>query len=113
MSGLHSRDGVVDGSEAFGVVFDLSDSTVALDERSVMRFARTLAFGDGKTSLPPAAIAAGAHRSYIACLFAQLPQAERVIGVFGTTAEARAWLANRSDATLPLPACSALHGGRP
>ena len=104
MPGLHGRD-VVD--EAFGVVFDLSDSSVALDERSVMRFARTLAFGDGKTSLRPAAIAAGAHRSYIACLFAQLPQAERVIGIFGTTAEARAWLATRGGASPPLPAYSA------
>ena len=97
MPGLHSCDDVVDGS---GVVFDLSDPNVALDERSVMRFARALAFGDGETSLRPAAIAAGAHRSYIACLFAQLPQAERAIGVFGTTAEARAWLASFGGATV-------------
>jgi hypothetical protein len=95
MPDLCSRAVVVDGSEALGVVFDLSDSTVALDERSVMRFARTLASGDGKASLPPAAIAAGAHRSYVACLFAQLPQADRAIQVFGTTAQARAWLAGR------------------
>jgi hypothetical protein len=93
---------VVDGSETAGVVFDLSDPTVALDERSVMRFARALAFGDGKASLAPAAIAAGAHRSYVACLFAQLPQADRAIEVFGTTEQARAWLANRRDAALPV-----------
>ena len=118
MLGLSRRGGGVDGfpesdDEALGVLFDLSDPTVALDERSVMSFARMLAYGDGKTSLPPAAIAAGAHRSYIACLFAQLPQADRAIRIFGTTAEARAWLANYSAADMPLPANSTLHMERP
>ncbi len=103
MPALHDRDGVVDEA---GVVFDLSDPDAILDERSVMRFARALAFGEGETSLRPAAIAAGAHRSYIACLFAQLPQTERAIGVFGTTAQARAWLANRSAGSAP-------HGRQP
>ena len=128
MPGLGRRDVVVDAShkfaprrilrdyfskphdEAFGIVFDLFASDVALDERSVMSFARTLAYGDGKTSLHPAAIVAGAHRSYIACLFAELPQADRTIQVFRTVAQARAWLANRGGADSPMDSLAAMYG---
>ena len=110
MPDLCSHDVV---GEESGIVVDLFASTVALDERSVMSFARTLAYGDGKTSLHPAAIVAGAYRSYIACLFAQLPHADRAIRIFGTAAEARAWLADRNGADTPLHACSALQRGRP
>ena len=98
------------GDEAFGIVFDLFASDVALDERSVMSFARTLAYGDGKTSLRLAAIVAGAHRSYIACLFAELPQADRAIGVFRTVAQAQAWLADRSGADSPIDSLAAVYG---
>ena len=87
------------GAETAGIVIDMPALKMALDERSLMNFARTMAYGDDDDiSRCPVAIVAGAHRSYIAFLLTQLPEMDRAIRVFGTMDEARNWLANRGGA---------------
>ena len=87
------------GDETPGILIDVPAFKMALDERSLMNFARAMAYGDDDDiSRCPVAIVAGAHRSYIAFLFTQLPEMDRAIRVFGTTDEARNWLANRGGA---------------
>ena len=84
------------GDATPGIVIDFPALKMALDERSLMNFARSMAYGDDDDiSRCPVAVVAGAHRSYIAFLFTQLPETDRAIRVFGTTDEARGWLAAR------------------
>jgi hypothetical protein len=62
---------------------------MALDERSTTEFARSMAYRDADdTSHCPVAIVAGAHRNYIACIFAQLLDMDHEIRMFGATDEA-------------------------
>src|SRR5471032_1086363 len=83
------------GDDTPGVLIDITALKMALDERSMSEFARSMSYGDPEDATRcPIAIVAGAYRSYIACLFAQLPEKDREIRVFGTTDEARQWLVN-------------------
>jgi hypothetical protein len=86
------------GDDTPGLLIDITALKMALDERSMTEFARSMAYGDtDDTSHCPVAIVAGLHRSYIACIFAQLPDKAHEIRVFGTTDEARQWLTHWSE----------------
>lgn len=86
------------GDETPGILIDVTALKMALDERSITEFARSMAYGDtDDTTHCPVAIVAGPHRAYIACIFAQLPDKDHDIRVFGTTDEARQWLTHWSE----------------
>lgn len=86
------------GEDIPGLLIDITAMRMALDERSMTEFARSMSYGDTEdTTHCPIAIVAGRHRSYVSCIFRQLPDKDHDIQVFGTVDEARAWLARQPE----------------